>query len=151
MEIEDFKHIVIEECTKILKDRISAIELELKFLLKDIAEDTKSSAGDKYETSREMANIERGKQESQLAITRKSLNILKNARQTKKEIIAGGNLIRTDKNWIFLSISLGPVTVNNEVVLVITPLSPLGSSFIDLRPGEIVKFNKQDYTIEAIA
>jgi len=151
MEIEDFKHIVIEECTKILKERISAIELELKFLLKDIAEDTKSSAGDKYETSREMANIERGKQESQLAITRKSLNILKNARHTKKEIIAGGNLIRTDKNWIFLSISLGPVTVNNEVVLVITPLSPLGSSFIDLRPGEIVKFNKQDYTIEAIA
>ncbi len=58
---KELKEKIIKECKAILSKKLELIEVELGHLSQSIAEDTKSSAGDKYETSREMANLEKGK------------------------------------------------------------------------------------------
>src|SRR5690606_31265719 len=56
MEISDqlFKEMLYEQCLSAIQSRIANAELALKQAREASQDDTKSSAGDKYETTREM-------------------------------------------------------------------------------------------------
>lgn len=150
MACKDFKKQIIAECQRIVNDKLKALENELVLLAKDIAEDTKSSAGDKFETGREMTNIEREKISAQVSEYKKSINLLANIRPGERESIVHGTLIETNKNWIFLAISIGPVKVGDQTVLVISALAPLGEAFMNKKVKSTVKFNGIEYAIKAI-
>jgi hypothetical protein len=150
MACKDFKIQVVAECQRILTVKLDELQGELIHLAKDIAEDTKSSAGDKFETSREMANIEREKIFGQVSDYKKSLNFLSNIRPGDREQVVHGKLIETNKSWIFLAVSIGPVKVADQTVLVISALAPLGEAFMDKKVKEKVNFNGIDYIIKSI-
>ncbi len=112
-----------------------------------IAEDTKSSAGDKYETSREMANLEKEKLHAQALGFKNSLASLSALPQSLSAKVDIGSLIQTNKEWIHLSISLGQLDVDGEKVLVISPLAPLAKLIMGKEKGETVTFRNINYQI----
>lgn len=150
MACKEFKKEVITECQRIITGKLNELQEELIHLAKDIAEDTKSSAGDKFETSREMANIEREKIFAQVSDYKRSLNVLANIRHGDREQVVHGKLIETNKNWIFMAISIGPIRVADQTVLVISAMAPLGEAFMDKKVKEKVNFNGIDYVIKSI-
>lgn len=146
----DFKEKVQDACKNEILDKLTILEKELKYLAHDIAEDTKSSAGDKFETSREMANAEIDKLQGQVNSMNKDITQLNLLPVSRSTIIGLGSLVRTDIAWIYISISLGQLQVDNTNVLVISSAAPLAQLFLGKRIDEKVTFNGKTYHIEEI-
>ena len=142
---------------KLLAQAIEDVQAKLNMLVAEMAhlgrvieEDTKSSAGDKYETSREMANSEREKLYLQIEDSRKSQALLSTLSLDKPKVIGLGSLVKTNREWVYIAISLGQVKLDTEKVLVISPVTPLGQEFINKGKGDSVSFNRKSYKILGI-
>jgi hypothetical protein len=146
----ELKEQILDKCKNQVLDKLTVLEKELKYLAHDIAEDTKSSAGDKFETSREMANIEINKLQSLVGSMNKSMTLLNTIPATNKDVIAAGSLIKTDSVSIFISISLGQIEVDSEQILVISPMAPLAQLMMGSNKGETVTFRDKNYQINNI-
>ena len=146
----DFKEKILDACKSEILDKLTILEKELKYLAHDISQDTKSSAGDKFETSREMANAEIDKLQGQVNSMTKAVTQLNILPVSKASIIALGSLVKTDKAWIYISVSLGSLKVNDEQVLVISPAAPLSQILMGKKINEKVTFNKMSYLIKDI-
>ena len=111
----------------------------------------KSSAGDKYETGRAMAQIERDKAAHQLEEALKLKSILNqiNPVAVVNKVIQG-SLVITEANRFYLAISIGKIEVDGEDFLVIAPTSPLGQELLNLKARDQFTFNKQVHVIREI-
>jgi transcription elongation GreA/GreB family factor len=136
----ELKEKIITHCTEVYQQKLLIINNELKHLSQAIADDTKSSAGDKYETSREMANLEKAKLQAQVLGFNKSLTTLRSLPGATSGNFDLGSLVKTDNEWIFLAVSLGQVEVEGENVLVISPMAPLAQLMMGKEEGETVEF-----------
>lgn len=135
-----------------LEGRIVALQKSIKMAQESSKEDSKSTAGDKHETSRAMAHLEQeksGMQLSQLLQLKKVLTGLNPAKINSKGEL--GSLIQTDKGIFYISISLGQVDVNGVKVMCISPVAPLGKMFLNKEKNIVVSFNGINYKIEAIS
>jgi len=141
---------LLAQATQDVQEKLDILVAEMDHLGKVIEEDTKSSAGDKYETSREMANSEREKLYLQIEENRKSLALLSTLSLEPSTIIGLGSLIKTSREWVFIAISLGQVKLAEEKVLMISPVTPLGQEFINKAKGDSVNFNRRNYKILGI-
>jgi transcription elongation GreA/GreB family factor len=111
-------------------------------------DESKSSAGDKYETGRAMMQIERDKAAQQLDEALKLKNILEQiSLQTGSDNVRLGTLVITDSKKIFISIGLGKLAIDAEEFLVVAPASPLGKVLMGLKVNDQVVFNKERLTI----
>ena len=132
-------------------DRISRIKLEIKKAQSSANEETKSSAGDKYETGRAMAQLEIEKNTKQLAEAEKLLGMLNSMlAENTSSVIIPGSLILTDKGVFYIAISIGQVTIDQNSYFIIAPDSPIGKVFMGKKNGDIVEWNKVTYSIKSI-
>ena len=142
---------VYQRCSEIVASRI----FELSNILKDIQEaannESKSSAGDKYETGKEMAVLEAEKINVQLIEANKQLNILKKINPEKKsKTIAMGCLVETNNGVFYMAIGLGKIDVNKQSFFVISPFSPIGKILLTKKEKETFSFNNLSYVIKQI-
>ena len=113
--------------------------------------DTKSSAGDKYETTREMMQIEIDKNTAQLSnairLKEELYKIDINKKFTKAQF---GSLLKTNKGFYFLSIGIGKIAVNAKSVYVISTDSPIGKQILNKQIGDKIQFQGNEIAIEDI-
>ena len=132
-------------------DRISRIKLEIKKAQSSANEETKSSAGDKYETGRAMAQLEIEKNTKQLAEAEKLLGMLNNIlAENTSSVIIPGSLIITDKGVFYIAISIGQITIDQNNYFIIAPDSPIGKTFMGKKNGDSIEWNKVTYSIKSI-
>lgn len=145
MEIN--KEDVYKECLRIA----SAKEDELKRQIADTREsnnDTKSSMGDKYETSREMLQQQINMLEKQLAEASLQLYHLSVINPMKKNnIIETGSLVETNIGMFYIAISLGEMDFHETKVFVISPVAPLGKLLIGKKRGDRIMMNSKEISI----
>ena len=110
--------------------------------------DTKSSAGDKYETGREMMQIEIEKNKLQLAHAKHLKDELCRISVQKKYIKAAfGSLVITNHGNYFLSIGIGKMIVTEAIVFAISLDSPLGKLFLNKHVGDKILFQSKEIII----
>jgi len=113
--------------------------------------DSKSSVGDKYETSRAMMHIEIGKNEAQLANMVKLKNeISKIDINATSEQVGFGSVVVTNKGKYFISVAIGKVLVGSSEYYSISLISPIGKVLSGMKIGESRKFNNQEIQIKNI-
>ena len=112
--------------------------------------DTKSSMGDKYETSREMLQQEINNLQIQLNEHLKSQKILKNINPNPHKVVTLGSLVETEKGMFFIAISLGELSFNQEKIFVISAESPLAKAMNGKKVGETFIVNNLTQTIKNI-
>lgn len=112
--------------------------------------DTKSSMGDKYETSREMVQQEINNLQIQLNENIKAKNSLKLINVKPHQIIGLGSLVKTDKGLFFIAVSLGEIIYNKEKVFVISTESPLAKIMSGLKQDEIFQLNTVSQTVKKV-
>ncbi len=145
------KQKIYNHCLQILNTKIEALNSALASATESGNNETKSSAGDKHETARAMMQLEQEKLTKQLneLLEQKSelekINITKSSHQISK-----GTLIQSDKGYLFLSIGLGKVIVDNETVFIISPQSPLGLKLIGKKENDAVEMNDVNYFIQKL-
>ncbi|HWY10073.1 MAG TPA: hypothetical protein VN026_02050 [Bacteroidia bacterium] len=138
-------------CLLILNKKIEELNLALNTATESANNETKSSAGDKHETSRAMMQIEQeklGKQLKELLGQKSELEKIDVSKISNQ--ITKGTLIKTDKGYLFLSIGLGKILVDAETVFVVSPQSPLGLKLIGLKENDVAEMNGVKYFIEQL-
>ena len=142
------KPALIKQCLEIIDKKISTIKETMAFAQESANSETKSSAGDKYETGRAIAQMERDKAAIQLGENLKLRRFLTQIKpESKTQRIESGSIIETDNGIFFIAIGLGIVQCMGQSVIIISPVSPLGQAFINQKSGEKVGFNDRSYTI----
>ena len=141
------------ELLEIIHQKISEKIQKLEQLIAETRasnNDTKSSMGDKYETSREMLQQEINHLQIQLNEHLKSQQILKNINPNPHKIVTLGSLVETEKGMFFIAISLGELSFNQEKIFVISAESPLAKAMNGKKTGESFVVNNLSQIIKKI-
>ena len=141
------------ELLEIIHQKISEKIQKLEQLIAETRasnNDTKSSMGDKYETSREMLQQEINHLQIQLNEHLKSQKILKNINPNPHKIVTLGSLVETEKGMFFIAISLGELSFNQEKIFVISAESPLAKAMNGKKTGESFVVNNLTQIIKNI-
>lgn len=142
---------LLEACHKYVEERILRLKTSIKDLEKDLGNETKSSAGDKYETSREMINAEISQLENQLQEFKKLQDILRLPHLQKPTTkIQLGSIVTTSMANYFLSIPAGEIKLEKQNFYAIGINSPIAVSIRGKQIGEELNFNGKTFKITAI-
>jgi transcription elongation GreA/GreB family factor len=136
------KHTLLNATRKFIIQKILVIESALKETQTSANSDTKSSAGDKHETSRAMAHIENERLAGQLASLQAQLDVLNKINpEVTSEIVSFGSIIKTDSQVFFISTGIGKITTEEVTFYAIAANSPIGMKLIGKKQGETFDFN----------
>jgi transcription elongation GreA/GreB family factor len=139
-------------CAQYLQDRIKMAKDAIQSLQASANEETKSSAGDKYETGRAMAQLEIEKFSVQLAELSKQKQVLEAVSIDKEHhIVQPGSLVTTDQGVYFISISAGKFVLEDGAVVCISAASPIGSNLLGLQAGQSFSFNQRTFKVLAVS
>ena len=141
------------ELLEIIHQKISEKIQKLEQLIAETRasnNDTKSSMGDKYETSREMLQQEINNLQIQLNEHLKSQKILININPNPHKVVSLGSLVETEKGMFFIAISLGELSFNQEKIFVISAESPLAKAMNGKKTGESFVVNNLSQIIKNI-
>lgn len=138
-------------CLAYIEERIKGSNQAIQFAQASANEETKSSAGDKYETGRAMAQLEIEKNSTQLAEAKKIKQILLQLDPTKStETIQAGSLTITNEGRFYISIPAGQFTIEGENYFAISPSSPIAQKLFGLKVEDKFSFNKKEFVIQWI-
>lgn len=146
------KEKLYKKCENYLEEKIVRISHSIKDLEADLTNESKSSAGDKYETSREMINMEIHKLSTQLQQFQKlqvTLEVAK--RNSATEIVKMGSLVEASNAIYFICIPIGELVLGDKKVYVIGAGSPIAQALIGKSVGDSFSFNAVSGTIISIS
>ena len=136
------KRRLFQACLDQLDERIGLYQQAIAAAEDAAANETKSSAGDKYETGRAMMHLEKEKNTGQL---QQVLTLKSRLRQIPLDkpatMVNTGALVRTDIGLLFFLESIGKVVLDGEKCQVISIQSPIGQVLRGAVAGEVRTFN----------
>ena len=109
--------------------------------LRNSNSETKSSMGDKYETSREMMQQEITRIQNQLNEVLIQQEQFKKIVIKKHDTIALGSYVETSMGNFCIAISLGEIDYNSKKLFVLSPITPLAKLLIGKKVGDEVSLN----------
>jgi hypothetical protein len=134
---------------------IHEYESTVSELQKGMFEETKSSAGDKYETSRTQFQREIERLKTQISQVNTTKAILLSLNNTPSITVGEGSLLSVTVNAnplnIYIAAALGVMKYNNMPFQVISIQSPLGAALRGHKTGDNITFNQKKYTITELA
>ena len=145
------KKLIIEVCGSNLLQKKDVLLSALREIEESMLTETKSSLGDKHETSRAKMQVEQEKLGKQLQEIESQLNILHQIDHHKREIKANfGALVTTNFGTFFISVGLGRIQCLQKEILAVSPLSPIAKAFDGLTIQDSFIFNEKQFQIKAI-
>lgn len=143
-----FKNTLKRACQTIIEQRIEAIKLAIENAQQAANQEEKSSAGDKYETSRAMNHLEKEMYTRQLAENMKELATLHTIdTNTIYENGKAGAFLQCSEISFFIAAGLGKQTIESKTIFFLSPNAPLARSLQNKKAGDSFLFNTTPVTI----
>ena len=140
-----------ETILKLLTNSIVHAKRDYELAKESRDSDTKSSAGDKFETGREMMQREMDKISASIDQSKNQLNFLSKINLNRPySTVDLGCLIITDQDIYYISIGLGKVEINAELIYAVSLDSPIGQIFKGKRVGDILEFRGKTLKINQL-
>lgn len=135
-----------------VQDKIDVLQDMISDLSEDSKNDAKSSAGDKHETALSMMHLEQEKLNHKLRelLSQKAVLEKIDANMTPNKI-ALGSLVQANGIFLFVSLALPKISIDNINVIALSPQSPLGQKLMGQEKGYSFEIGTTKYTIESIA
>ncbi len=131
-----------------LEQSLQQLEQAMSDLKTSAGEETKSSAGDKYETGRAMIHLELEKLSSQMNEHLKALAFLRSQNVERfSESIQTGALAETSFGNYFFLVNGGEVKLKDISYRVISLASPLGKALRGHTQNQEIQFNNRTISI----
>lgn len=138
-------------CQDLLEKRIAEAKEGIAQTQAAANEETKSSAGDKYETGREMLQQEQNKASLQLVEAMKLKRVLDELDPSRAcARVAPGCLLQTDKGCFYIAVSLGQVITEEGSFILMSAVAPLARLLSGKKVGEQVQLNGRTYSVEGL-
>lgn len=150
MNYSDLKKELHARCFDLAQQRIADAKQAMDYAQESANQEEKSSAGDKYETGRAMAQIARDQAAQQLDEALKLKNALDHIDPGVLHSKAGlGSLVVTDQSRFYIAISAGKFEIDGEEYFVISPHSPIGKLLMNSETSNVISFqNKKQVILE---
>jgi hypothetical protein len=146
-----FKMKLKERCMSIIQNRMDSLRIAMNQAQDAANEETKSSAGDKYETSRAMGQLEKDMYARQLAETGKEMASLMSVDCSLLYIsVSPGSLVRCEKICYFILAGIGKIDFNGDPIYVISPNAPVAKSLLGKMKDDFVTINKDKHQIKEL-
>lgn len=140
--MQNLKESLHSLCLKQVNDRLKAAEKTIEELQAAMANETKSSAGDKYETAREMLQQEMNLYLGRKADAKTQLAQLQLVDSRHKyDTVGAGALVYTDSAIYYLAVNAGSFTIEDEKIFAISPASPIALQLKGKKAGDEFEFN----------
>ena len=126
------KEKLYKQCMVYVNERIATAQQAINSACESANDDTKSSAGDKYETGREMMQQEIDRNREQLDEAKRLKFDLEQIKPLKiTENVQNGSLVSTNYGKFYIGISRGQIIMNGRNYFAISALSPIGSKLLN--------------------
>jgi len=144
----EIKKLLHAKCLDISQDKIDMCDVVLHNINEAKLTETKSSAGDKFETSREMLQAEEDRTTATLAnaVLLKDTLAQINPGKTSSQVELGALVIGSHMNY-YISVGLGKVELDDHKYWAISLTSPIAKLMRDKTKGEIFNFKGTLHTI----
>lgn len=145
------KEELYKQCLLYVEDCINTAQQAINAARESANDDTKSSAGDKYETGREMMQQEIDRNRKQLEEAKRLKMVLEQIDPVKtSDTIQNGSLVITNYGKFYISISRGQILLDGTNYFAISAVSPIGLKLMKQRIGAEFDFNGKKFRIEDI-
>ncbi|WP_420580274.1 GreA/GreB family elongation factor [Reichenbachiella sp.] len=139
-------------CLDVLAQKIIIARKGMEEAQASANNETKSSAGDKYETGRAMSQRERdlhARQLAELLNMKKALTSIDPDKLNSK--VELGALVETENSCFYISASLGAIEIEARKFMAISAISPIAQAMLDKKVGDTFAWMKQNKKILSIS
>ncbi|MEJ7692994.1 3-oxoacyl-ACP synthase [Daejeonella sp.] len=149
--MSDIKEKLHRMCMDYVEERIATAQHAITAARESANDDTKSSAGDKYETGREMMQQEIDRNRKQLEESQKLKLVLEQIDPVKPtDIVQNGSLVITNYGKFYISISRGQISAEDSNYFAVSSVSPIGLKLMKQKAGFEFDFNGKLFRIEKV-
>ncbi len=145
------KEKLYNHCKSLLEVQMKELETAIDEAQDSANSEEKSSAGDKYETSRAMGQINRDMHAKQLAeVIKNSLELKRIGYVNPTLEVLPGSLVHTSEGMFYILVGLGKVIFENKTYIVLSTRSPIGNLLLHQKVGSKISFQNKQLEIKEI-
>jgi transcription elongation GreA/GreB family factor len=149
--MNELKQELFKQCLNYVQCRMEAAQQAIEAAQAAARDDTKSSAGDKYETGRAMMQQETNRNMAQLTEANKLKVILnKISPSTILNKADAGSVVVTNHGSFYIAIGAGTLVVDDETYFAVSLNSPIGQKLTGLTDGQTFELNKKAYVVKNV-
>ena len=137
-------------CIQVLQKQLFRLEEMMMYAQEEANKETKSSAGDKYETGRSMMQLEKEKYAMQHTRVLKQLDILQKLDLRSHDEVQEGSLVDTSIGMFFIAVGMESQYIQKETIACVSLHTPIGACLEGLEEGDIVDFRNQEIEIWSV-
>ena len=137
-----------EHCGTLLQTQLNRLEASMQQAQREANLETKSSAGDKYETNRSMMQLEKERYALQHGRVQELYTQLRRIQVERECVeIETGALVHTSHGWFYVSVGLGEVEYAQQHYRCLSIKTPMGQILEGCVEGDIVEFRDREIEI----
>jgi hypothetical protein len=150
-DVLEVKRQLLQLCVQMQQDRVDHARKAMEDAQQSANQEERSTAGDKYDTSRAMSHNVRDMNARQLQEALKELALL-----GQLNPVAGtaevrlGSLVRTSAGNYFVAVSGGPFTVAGQTYFAVSTAAPLGRELLGKKAGDTFPFRGKPFRINEV-
>lgn len=138
-------------CMNLLAQRSQELQAAIDQVQSSANSETKSTAGDKHETARAMAQLEVEMLSKQLSEVHKSTEALQRLRNTMpSSTIQPGSVVVTSVGTFYLSVSIGNIEFADVRLMAISLEAPLAKVLMGKKAGDQLVWNHKTIVVQAL-
>ncbi len=142
------KNSILNTCINIQQDKVDKLKCMVETLNDSAVNSDKCVVGDKHHTFRAQTQNEQEIYAKQFNNAINDLNTIKLISKDKKyEKGELGALINTSNGVYLLATSMGIINIEDNSVMVISPISPIGNLLLFKTAGDTINFRGNNITI----
>lgn len=142
---------ILTACTAELNTRSSRLSSGIAELQAANADNSKSTAGDKHETSRAMVHLELEKLGNQLKLVEQMQSDLEKVKtMSPTGFIRFGSVVETNRGYFLLGVACGKFNVEQTSVFGLGMLSPLAKQLTGKEKGATLSLNGNSFSVLSI-
>ena len=146
-----FKQKIHQYYTQQVQEKIDVFRDMISALTEDSKNDAKGSAGDKHETALSMMHLEQEKLNYKLKEVLDQKAILDKIDASLTHTNIGlGSLVQANGIYLYLSLALPKITIDQVNIIALSPQSPLGEKLMGNKVGFEFEINATKYHIDSI-
>jgi hypothetical protein len=143
-----WKHELKSACIQLLHERIANIEQAMLEARESANSEEKSSAGDKYETSRAMGHLAQEMQSKQLEDARQELDFINRLNvDSLCSSVSNSAVVICHDFVFFISLGLGQTELQNIRITFLSPKAPIAALLYHKKKGDNFMFNTKKIEI----
>lgn len=145
------KILLFDLCRESILHKIERLQMLIHEAQQSANEETKSSAGDKYETGRAMAQLEIEKYATQLAeLQKQGQELQRISSATHHDRVGLGALVETTNGNFFVAVNAGEFVIDGKKIFAVSPQSPIAQKMNNLSKDDSFTVNGRAYKIVSL-